>query len=109
LVLQGRGLWQIASSYLFGVGFFLLLIGGLFMLQSWPYGHEMQTVAYIAMPFMTVSALIMLLVNYKNLQWRNFTIHILVRIVALGLLGLLYGSFLLIVYKLIKPQVFKEN
>jgi cation transport ATPase len=109
LVLQGRGLWQIASSYLFGVGFFTLLMGRLFQIQSWPYAQEMIATMWLIGPIMAIATLIFFALHYKNLQNRNFAVNMLVRIGALGLIGICFGSLVLLVYKLAKPHIFKEN
>jgi hypothetical protein len=109
LVFQGRGLGQIIISYLMGIAFFVLLMGKLFQIQSWQYAREMMTSAYAVLPFMTVGALVVFGVYYKNLQSRNFAANILVRLLVFGFIGLLYSSLLLIVYKMVKPQIFKPE
>ncbi len=109
LVVQGKGVWQNIISYFLGFGFFALLMGGLFEIQSWQYAQEMVIVATFVMPFMAVVAFIVLGIKYKQPQSRRFAINILVRIFAFGIIGLLFGSFIVLFYKIVKPFIFKEK
>jgi cation transport ATPase len=86
-----------------------LLMGRLFQIQAWPYAQEMMAVMWLTLPIMAIGTLVFFALSYKNLQSRNFAVNSLVRIGAIGLIGICFGSLILLVYKLAKPHIFKEN
>jgi hypothetical protein len=91
-----------------GIAAFLLLCGMLFKIQSWQYGTELLTIGlfFIAL-IIIINIATIWYIGQDNLSNKRFRSNVLVRLLAFGALKICI--FLLILYKILKPRLFREN
>jgi hypothetical protein len=91
-----------------GISAFLLLCGMLFKIQSWQYGTELLAIGllFIALIIVITNSTIWS-IGQDNLFDKRFRSNVLIRLFAFSALKICI--FLLILYKILKPRLFREK
>jgi hypothetical protein len=73
-------------GHIAGLALFVVLIGALFKIEAWPYANEMYISAIFSFLPMVATLIILMAINFKDIEKRNFYLRIGLRYLIIVLI-----------------------